>query len=283
MKTVVLNNGVKMPILGLGTYQITDPAQCEAVVLDALEAGYRLIDTAAAYGNEEAIGRALKASGIPREELFITTKLWIASSGYQPALQAFERSMEKLGLDYLDLYLMHWPFGDMHGSWRAMTELQRAGRIRAIGVCNFEPDRLAELIAFADVVPALNQIESNPFHQRVNEQHYLQQQGVQMQSWASFAEGRGDLFTNPVLTAIATRHHKSVAQVVLRWLIQRQIVVIPKTVSPERLRANIAVFDFELSAEETQQISQLETASSQFFDMRDPEKVAWLCSWKLDI
>lgn len=246
MKYVKLNNGVEMPILGFGVYQISDPEICEQAVYDALTVGYRSIDTAAAYYNEEAVGRAIRRSGIPREELFVTTKLWISDAGYEPAKKAFEESMSKLGLDYLDLYLIHQPFGDVYGSWRAMEELYKAGRIRAIGVSNFYPDRLQDLILHNEITPAVNQVETHPFHQQTAAAEFMRSKGVQIESWAPFAEGKNGLFANDVLLGIAARYGKTVAQVVLRWLIQRDVVCIPKSVHKERIAENFDVFGFEL-------------------------------------
>ena len=276
MKYVKLNNGVEMPILGFGVYQIPDPAVCEQAVGDALKIGYRSIDTAAAYDNEEAVGRAIRRSGIPREELFITTKLWISGAGYEPAKKAFEESMSKLGLDYLDLYLIHQPYGDVYGSWRAMEELYREGRIRAIGVSNFYPDRLADLILHNEVVPAVNQVETHPFHQQTVPAEFMRSKGVQIESGAALAKGRNGLFTNELLLAIAARYRKTVAQVVLRWLIQREVVCIPKSVNAERIAENFDVFGFELDAEDMAVIATLDRPESSFLDHRDPEIVEWL-------
>lgn len=273
---VTLNNGVEMPILGFGVFQIPDPDECERSVADALAVGYRLIDTAAAYGNEEAVGKAIKASGIPREEIFVTTKLWIQDQGEERARAAFERSMQRLGLEYLDLYLIHQPFGDVYGSWRAMEGLLREGRTRAIGVSNHQPDRVMDLIVHNEIVPAVNQIEVHPFNQQVETQAFLRENGVQIQAWAPFAEGRGDMFTNPVLSEIAEKHGKSVAQVILRWLTQRGVATIPKSVRRERMEENLNVFDFELAPEDMEQIATLDTKTSSFFDHRDPAVVKML-------
>lgn len=286
MQTVTLNNGVTMPVLGYGVYQI--PAEeTERTVLDALEAGYRLLDTAAAYGNEEAVGRAVAASGIPREELFVTTKLWVQDSGPGGAgeastVRALESSLSKLGLDYLDLYLIHQPYGDYYSEWRAMESLYREGRARAIGVSNFHPDRLVDLIVNNEIVPAVNQIETHPFHQRAEDHALLVEHGVQHESWGPFAEGRNGIFTHPVLAPIAEAHGKSVAQIVLRWLIQSGVVVIPKSVTPERIRQNIDVFDFELDADEMGMIAGLDEGGSLFFDHRDPAMVAQLSPRRVD-
>ncbi|GAB3867048.1 aldo/keto reductase [Hymenobacter segetis] len=276
MQTVTLNNGVKMPILGFGVYQIPDAAECEASVLAALKAGYRLIDTAAAYQNEEAVGNAIRKSGVPREELFITTKLWVADASYERAKPAFEASLRKLQLDYLDLYLIHQPFGDVYGAWRAMEELYKEGRIRAIGVSNFPPDRVMDFIVHHEVVPAVNQIETHPFHQQVETQQFLAENGVQIESWGPFAEGRNGMFTNELLVGLGRKYQKSVAQIILRWLTQRGVVVIPKSVKPERIAENFNVFDFELSAEDMAAIQTLDTGASVFFDHRDPKIVKWL-------
>ncbi|MFJ6897324.1 aldo/keto reductase [Streptomyces hokutonensis] len=282
MHHVTLNNGVEMPLLGFGVYQI--PADdTERAVSDALAAGYRLLDTAAAYGNEDAVGRAIKAGGIPREELFVTTKLWIQDAPAEDnTRRAFETSLDKLGLDHLDLYLMHQPFGDVYAQWRAMETLHREGLARAIGVANFYPDRLLDLIANNETVPAVNQIETHPFFQRADYQALMSEHGVQTQSWGGFAEGRNDLFTNPLLTEIGEAHGKSVAQVVLRWLTQRGVIAIPKSVRPERMAENIDVYDFELTDDQLARIATLDTGSSLFFDHHDPEIVTWLAGRRLD-
>jgi 2,5-diketo-D-gluconate reductase A len=276
MRQVVLNNGVEMPVLGFGVFQMTDLDECERAVRDALQAGYRLIDTAAAYGNEKAVGNAIRDSGVAREEIFVTTKLWVQDAGYERAKAAFERSLERLQLDALDLYLIHQPYGDVYGSWRAMEELYREGRVRAIGVSNFHPDRLMDLIVHNEVVPAVNQIETHPFHQRVETQEFLRQNSVQIESWGPFAEGRNDIFQNEVLCSLAGKHRKSVAQVILRWLVQRDVVVIPKSVRKERIEENFDIFDFALSAEDMADIAALETGASLFFDHRDPAMVKFL-------
>lgn len=269
MEYVTLNNGVKMPKLGFGVYQIRDAAQCEQAVKDAVSVGYRLIDTAASYGNEEAVGRAVKDCGVPREELFLTTKLWISDTSYEGAKRGFQKSMERLGLDYLDLYLIHQPLNDYYGAWRAMEELYQVGKIRAIGVCSFYPDRLADLIAFNQVAPAVNQVEANVFFQQQASQDYMESKGVVMEGWAPFAEGKNQLFQNETLQAIGEKYHKSVAQVVLRWLLQRGVVCIPKSVKKERMEENIQVFDFSLSEEDMAVIRSLDTGKSCFFDHRD--------------
>ncbi|MET1175458.1 MULTISPECIES: aldo/keto reductase [Paenibacillus] len=283
MQTVTLNNGVKMPIIGFGVYQVPDADECENTVYEALKAGYRLIDTAAGYLNEEAVGRAIKRSGIAREELFITTKLWIQDAGYESAKRAFAKSLSKLQLDYLDMYLIHMPFGDYYGAWRAMEELYREGKIRAIGVSNFLPDRLMDLIVHNEVVPVINQIETHPFQQQVNSAVFMKEQGIQHQSWSPFAEGRNNLFSNEVLVSIAEKHNKSVAQVVLRWLVQRDVVVIPKSVRKERLIENFDIFDFVLSPEEIATISTLDTKESLFMKIDNPEVAKMLGNMKVDL
>ena len=274
---VTLNNGVEMPILGFGVYQIP-PADTEPIVATALEVGYRLIDTAASYGNEEAVGRAVRSSGIPRDELFITTKLWIQNPGEANATAAFHASLERLGLDHVDLYLIHQPLGDYYSFWRAMEQIHADGLARAIGVANFHPDRLVDLSEHNDVTPAVDQIEANPFFQRHEDQEILRSNGVQLEAWGGFAEGRNDLFTDPTLTAIGDSHGKSVAQVVIRWLVQRDIVTIPKSVRRERMEQNLDVFDFTLTDDEMDDISALDTGASMFFDHRDPDMVSWLNS-----
>ncbi len=280
MKTVKLNNGVEMPILGFGVYQV-DPSETEKVVTEALQAGYRSIDTAAAYMNEEAVGRAIKNSSIPREELFITTKLWVSDAGEQQAEKAFEVSLQKLGLDYLDLYLIHQPYGDVYGSWRAMEKLYKQGRIRAIGLSNFTPDRVIDFIMHNEIAPAINQIETHPFHQQVHTQKFLKENGVQIESWGPFAEGRNNLFKNETLQAIGSKYGKSIAQVVLRWLIQRDVVVIPKSVRRDRMEENLKVFDFELTADDMKAIQALNTNESAFFSHQDPETVKMIGSIKI--
>lgn len=283
MQTVTLNNGVEMPILGFGVFQIADQAECERAVSDALAAGYRAIDTAASYGNEEAVGRAIAASGIPREDLFVTTKLWIQGAGDGKTRAAFERSLTRLGLDHVDLYLIHQPYGDVYGAWRDMQQILTDKLSRAIGVSNFHPDRLVDLIMHNEVVPAVDQVETHPFHQRIADQALMAAEGVQIESWGPFAEGKNGLFTNPTLAAIGEAHGKSVGQVVLRWLTQRGVVVIPKTVRPERMAENLEVFDFELTDAEMASIATLDTGASQFFDHRDPEMVRWLSGRTLDV
>jgi diketogulonate reductase-like aldo/keto reductase len=283
MQTVLLNNGVEMPLLGFGVFQVTNPGECENAVVEAIHTGYRLIDTAASYGNELEVGNAIKRSGAAREELFITTKLWIQDTGYESTKKAFEKSLQRLQLEYLDLYLIHQPYGDIYGSWRAMEELYREGRIKAIGVSNFQPDRVMDLILHNNVVPAVNQIETHPFNQQIETQKFLQENNIQIESWGPFAEGKNNIFHNELLLSIAGKYKKSVAQVILRWLTQRKIVAIPKSVRSERIAENFNIFDFELSTEDMDAIAALDTKKSLFFDHRDPAMVKWLGTRKLDI
>ncbi|WP_026841234.1 aldo/keto reductase [Citrifermentans bremense] len=283
MQKVTLNNGVEMPILGFGVFQVSDPKECERSVSDALQAGYRLIDTAASYMNEIAVGNAIRNSGIDRHEIFVTTKLWVQDAGYDGTRKAFDKSLAKLQLDYLDLYLIHQPYGDVFGSWRAMESLHREGKVRAIGVSNFHPDRIMDLMIHNEVAPAVNQIETHPFCQQIETQRFLQENGVQIESWGPFAEGKNDLFSNELLTAIGRKYDKSVAQVVLRWLTQRGVVVIPKSVNKERIVQNFNIFDFELAAEDMGSIATLDKKESSFFDHRDPDMVKWIGTRKLDL
>ena len=276
MQYVTLNNGVKMPILGFGVFQIADLQQCEACVLQALETGYRLIDTAASYQNETAVGKAIQRSGIARKDLFITTKLWIQDAGYEKTRKAFEKALNKLQLDYLDLYLIHQPYGDVHGAWRAMEELYSEGKIKAIGLSNFYPDRVMDMIVFNKVVPAVNQIETHPFNQQIETQAFLKENNIQLESWGPFAEGKNNMFHNEQLVSIAQKYGKSVAQVILRWLTQRGIVAITKSVRKERMAENLTIFDFELGAEDMTLIASLDMKTSSFFDHRDPKMVTWL-------
>jgi diketogulonate reductase-like aldo/keto reductase len=280
MQKIVLNNGVEMPILGFGVFQIEDLAECERSVRDAIDVGYRLIDTAASYGNEEAVGNAIRASGVSRDELFVTTKLWIADTGYEKTKRAFDRSLKRLQLDYLDLYLIHQPYGDVFGSWRAMEELYREGRIKAIGVSNFHPDRVMDFMVHNEVAPAIDQIETHPFHQQVETQKFLKDNNIQIESWGPFAEGKNNIFGNGVLVSIAEKQGKTVAQVILRWLTQRNIIVIPKSVRKERMAENFDIINFELIQEEMDAIRQLDTGTSLFFDHRDPAMVKLLSEAK---
>jgi 2,5-diketo-D-gluconate reductase A len=276
MQKVTLNNGVKMPILGFGVFQVTDLEECERSVVDAIKTGYRLIDTAASYGNEGAVGKAIKRSGVARGDLFVTTKLWIQSNGYEGTKKAFENSLKRLQLDYLDLYLMHQPFGDVYGEWRAMQDLYKEGRVRAIGVSNFHPDRLIDLIVHNEIVPAVNQVETHPFHQQIETQKFLLENNIQIESWGPFAEGKNNIFQNELLASIAKKYNKTVAQVILRWLTQRGVIAIPKSVRKERMEENFNSLDFELSTEDMEAIKTMDTRASAFFDHRDPAMVKWL-------
>ncbi|MBP2171109.1 2,5-diketo-D-gluconate reductase A [Erwinia toletana] len=283
MQTVKLNNGIAMPLLGFGVFQMTDAAECERAVIDAIDTGYRLIDTAASYQNETQVGNALKQSCIARDQLFVTTKLWLQDTSYAGAKAQFERSLNRLQLDYVDLYLIHQPYGDVHGAWRAMEELYQAGKIRAIGVSNFQPDRLADLIAFNHVVPAVNQVEVNPFNQQLHAVPWMKSRGIQPEAWAPFAEGKNGLFQHPLLAAIGEKQGKSVGQVVLRWILQRGIVSLAKTVRKPRMEENINILDFALSDDEMLQITALDTVTSAFFSHRNPAMVEWLTARKLDV
>lgn len=281
MHFTTLNNGVKMPMEGFGVFQVPDAAECEQSVTDAIKTGYRLIDTAAAYKNEEAVGTAIRKSGARREDLFVTTKLWIQDASYEGAKEAFRVSLEKLGLDYLDLYLIHQPFGDYYGAWRAMEELYAAKKIRAIGVSNFYPDRLADLCIHSKVTPAVDQMECHPFFQQAQAMKTMQEFGVQIEAWGPFAEGKHDIFRNKVITDIANAHGKTAAQVILRWNVQRGVVVIPKSVHAERIAQNFDIWNFELSAAEMQRMTALDTGRSDFIDHHSAEAAKMLCSWKI--
>lgn len=279
--TAKLSNGVEMPVLGFGVFQI--PAdETERAVIAALEAGYRSLDTARSYMNEEAVGRAIASSGVPRDELFITTKLWVADQGEEKAKRAFDASLARLGLDYVDLFIIHQPFGDYYGSWRAMEELHREGLARAIGVSNFYPDRLVDLIEHNEVAPMVDQVECHPFFQRTAEQQLMSDHGVQIESWGPFAEGRNNLFTDSTLTEIGLGHGKSVAQVVLRWLIQRGVVVVPKSVRAKRMRENMDIFDFRLADADMSRIASMDRGESLFFDHRDPAMASQFANRRLD-
>ena len=283
METIKLNNGVEIPILGFGVFQIADPTECERSVVEAIQTGYSHIDTAASYMNEEAVGKGIKRSGVAREKLFITTKLWIQSQGYEGTRKAFDNSLKRLQLDYLDLYLIHQPYGDVYGEWRAMEELYQQGKIRAIGVSNFQPDRIMDLMIHNQITPAVNQIEVNPFQQQIDTQKFLQDNSVMVEAWAPFAEGKNNIFRNETLLSIAAKYHKSVAQVILRWVVQRGIIALAKSTRKERMLENINVLDFELSTEDLAAITTLDTKTSSFFDHRNPEMVKWLGNRKLDV
>ncbi|MEA5427917.1 aldo/keto reductase [Arcicella lustrica] len=284
MQTVRLNNGIEMPILGFGVFQIPDAKECKKSVIDAIETGYRLIDTAASYMNEQAVGNAIKNCGVGREELFITTKLWVQDTGYENTKKSFHKSLERLQLEYLDLYLIHQPYGDVFGSWRAMEELYKEGKIRAIGVSNFQPDRIMDLLMFGgETPPAVNQVETHPFCQQIENQSFLQENNIQIESWGPFAEGKNDIFQNELLLALSAKYNKSVAQIILRWLTQRGVVVIPKSVRKERMAENFNSLDFELDEADMESIKNLDTKTSLFFDHRNPEIIKWMGSRKLDI
>lgn len=283
MQTVTLNNGITMPIAGYGVFQIPDANECTRCVIDAIQVGYRLIDTAASYMNEKAVGAGIKQSGVAREALFVTTKLWVQHTGYERTQEAIDDSLSRLQLDYLDLYLIHQPYGDVHGSWRAMQDAHRAGKLRAIGVSNFQPDRLMDIIAFNEIKPAVNQVEINPFQQQEESASFMREVNVQAEAWAPFAEGKNGLFQNEKLKSIAKKHGKSIGQVVLRWVVQRDVVVLAKSVRKERMAENFSIFDFELDAQDMATISTLETGNSSFFSHRDPAIVKWMSERKLDI
>jgi 2,5-diketo-D-gluconate reductase A len=283
MKKITLNNGIEMPALGFGVFQMRDLAECERAVADAIEVGYRLIDTAASYMNEEAVGRGLKNSGVPRKQLFVTTKLWVQDASYEGAKRAVKNSLKRLQLDYLDLYLIHQPYGDVYGAWRAMEELHQEGTLRAIGISNFYPDRVVDFVLHNKVTPAVNQIEINPFNQKIEAQQLHDKYKIQTEGWAPFAEGLHGIFENPTLASIAAKYGKSVAQVILRWHIQRNIVVIPKSVKKERIVQNLSVFNFELSEEDMSAIKALDTKTTAFFDHRDPEWVERLSMRKINV
>lgn len=281
METVTLNNGIKMPVVGFGVFQVPDKSQCRQAVIDAVSSGYRLIDTAAAYMNEEAVGEAIKECGAERSELFVTTKLWVQDASYDGAMKAFEASIEKLGLDYLDLYLIHQPMGDYIGAWRAMEELYKSGKIKAIGVCNFYPHVLADLCESAEIIPAVNQVELHPFFQQENALKLMKEYGVTPEAWGPFAEGNHGIFTHPVLSGIGEKYGKTAAQVALRWNIQRGVVVIPKSVHKARIEQNIDVFDFKLSDEDMAEISKLDVGRSEIVDHFDPNFVKMLHGLKI--
>lgn len=281
MQYFTLNNGLKIPALGFGVFQVPDPAECERAVTEALNAGYRLIDTAAAYINEQAVGAAIAKSGIPRDQLFITTKLWVQDASYEKAKDAIDRSLKNLGLDYLDLYLIHQPMGDYYGAYRAMEEAYRAGKLKAIGVCNFYPHVLTDFCETVDIVPAVNQVELHPFFAQEKALEVMKEYGVTPEAWGPFAEGQYGIFTHPVLTGIGDKYGKSAAQVALRWNIQRGVVVIPKSVHADRIRQNIDVFDFELTPEDMAKISALSLGKSGIVDHTDPAFVKMIHSLKV--
>jgi len=283
LKTVTLNNGVEMPALGFGVFQVRERYNCERSVRDAIAVGYRLIDTAASYMNEEAVGRGLKTSGVRREELFVTTKLWVQDASYDGAKRAVEHSLKRLQLSYLDLYLIHQPYGDVYGAWRAMEELNEQGTLKAIGISNFYPDRVVDFVLHNRIRPAVNQIEINPFHQQIEAQKLHDKYKIQTEGWAPFAEGQKGIFENEVLRSIGSKYGKSVAQVILRWHVERNIVVIPKSVKKERMIQNFSVFDFALSNQDMEAINALDTNRTSFFDHRDPKWVEQLSTRKLDI
>ncbi|MBC1479913.1 aldo/keto reductase [Listeria seeligeri] len=283
MKTIKLNNGVEIPILGFGTYQITEPEEAEKAIIEAIKAGYRHIDTAQSYMNEEAVGKGIAESGVSREELFITTKIWVENVSYKGVISSFERSLHRLGLEYVDLLLIHQPFNDVYGAWLAMEELQKEGKIRAIGVSNFAVDKAVDLAEFNEVIPQVNQIEINPFQQQTKNIEAMKSEGIMPEAWAPFAEGKKDIFNNPILIEIAKKYNKSVAQVILRWLVEQDIITLAKTVKPERMKENLAIFDFELTKADKNDIATLNEGESQFFSHADPEMIRWMASRKLGI
>ncbi|MDN5372451.1 MAG: 2,5-diketo-D-gluconate reductase [Carnobacterium sp.] len=283
MKTVKLNNGVEVPILGFGTFQITDPEEAEKAVKDAIEAGYRHIDTAQSYMNEESVGRGIANSGVPREDLFLTTKVWVENVSYNGVIASVERSLNRLRLEYIDMLLIHQPYNDVYGAWRAMEELQKQGKVRSIGVSNFGVDRAVDLAEFNEVVPQVNQIEINPFQQQTKNIEALKEEGIIPEAWAPFAEGKNDIFTNPILEKIGNKYGKSVAQVIIRWLVEQDIIVLAKSVKPERMAQNLNVFDFELTKDDKAQIATLNKGESQFFSHSDPEMIKWMASRKMNI
>lgn len=283
MEYKVLSNGIKMPMVGFGIFQVDDQKICEQAVLDAIEVGYRSIDTAATYLNEEAVGRAVAASGVKREDLFITTKLWVQDHGYDNTKRAFEKSLKKLGLDYLDMYLIHKPYGDYYGSWRAMEDLYRKGLIKAIGVTSFPSERLLDLFLHNEIKPMVNQIETNVWFQRKEEEDFLKKEGIAHEAWAPFAEGNNDVFNAPVLKEIGEKYGKSTGQVMLRWLIQRDVIVIPKSVKKERIKQNIDVFDFELAADDMERIAAMDTRKSTIHDPQDLDTARWIGTFTVEL
>ena len=283
MQTIKLNNGVAVPVLGFGTFQITDPQEAEMAVREAIQAGYRHIDTAQSYQNEEAVGRRIATSGIDRKELFITTKIWVENTSYDGVMNSFQRSLDRLGLDYVDLLLLHQPYNDTFGAWRAMEELQEQGKIRAIGVSNFSVEQAVNLAEFNQVTPQVNQIEINPFQQQRENIQALKDENISIEAWAPFAEGKNNIFSNPILTKIGDKYGKSVAQVMLRWLVEQGIVVLAKSTKPERMRQNLDIFNFELTDEDRAQIATLNAGESQFFSHADPKMIKWMAGRRLDV
>lgn len=283
MQTITLSNGVEIPIIGFGTYQITDEKEAEQAVIDAIKSGYRHIDTAQAYMNEEAVGRGIINSGIPREEVFVTTKIWVEHVSYDGVLSSFDHSLKRLGLDYVDMLLIHQPYNDVYGAWRAMEELQAEGKIRAIGVSNFSVDRAVDLSEFNKVTPQMNQIEINPFQQQTANITALKEEGIIPEAWAPFAEGKNDIFNNEILTKIGKKYNKSVAQVIVRWLVEQGIVVLAKSIHPKRMMENLDVFDFSLTEEDKEAIATLDEGESQFFSHADPAMIKWMASRTMNI
>lgn len=283
MQTIQLNNGVEIPILGFGTFQITDPKEAEQAVIDAIHAGYRHIDTAQSYLNEEAVGLGIAHSGVPREDLFLTTKIWVENTSYEGVKASFQHSLERLGVEYVDLLLLHQPYNDIYGAWRAMEELQSEGKIRAIGISNFAVDRAVDLAEFNQVTPQMNQIEINPFNQQTKNIAALKEEGIIPEAWAPFAEGKNHIFSNEILTEIGKKYNKSVAQVIVRWLVEQEVVVLAKSVKPERMAENLAVFDFSLTDEDKEQIATLNEGESQFFSHADPAMIKWMAGRKIGV
>lgn len=283
MRTVKMNNGVEIPILGFGTFQITEPQEAEQAVIHAIQAGYRHIDTAQSYMNEEAVGRGIANSGVPREEIFVTTKIWVENVSYEGVKSSFKRSLDRLELNYVDMLLLHQPYNDIYGAWRAMEELQEEGKIRAIGVSNFSVDRAVDLAQFNKVIPQMNQIEISPFHQQTKNIEALKEEGIVPEAWAPFAEGKNDIFNNEILTEISKKYNKSVAQVIIRWLVEQDVVVLAKSVNPERMAENLEVFDFSLTDEDKAAIATLNTAESQFFSHADPAMIKWMASRVMNV
>ncbi|WP_429955296.1 aldo/keto reductase [Enterococcus sp. AZ192] len=282
MQTIKLNNGVVIPVLGFGTYQITDPKEAEEAVYMAIQAGYRHIDTAQSYMNEEAVGRGIAKSGISRDKLFVTTKIWVENVSYEGVMKSFQESLDRLGMEYIDLLLLHQPYNDVYGAWRAMEELQASGKVRAIGVSNFAVDRAVDLSEFNKITPQINQIEINPFNQQIENIQALKEEGILPEAWAPFAEGKNNIFKNELLMNIGNKYNKTVAQVIIRWLLEQEIVVLAKSIKPERMIENLNVFDFSLSDDDKQKIATLNEGESQFFSHADPKMIKWMAGRKLD-